>query len=148
MISLALLGKEISHSKSQELYTELLSQKLIYTKYDIHDFKDIPTLDKIFEKSSGLSITSPYKRHFLSQVHMTEEIKGLNAINCIKRISDNKYEGTNTDYLALKDIFKQLIQKYKTLEFVILGAGSMSNVTQIIAKELDISFQVSSFKSK
>ena len=142
MISLALLGKDIAHSKSQKIYTELLSQDFNYTKYDIADIDDIPTLDEIFSTASGLSITSPYKRHFLSKVSMTEEIKNLNAINCIKKKSDNTFEGTNTDYLALKDIFVKLIDHYKLQNFVILGAGSMSHVTQILAKELKIEFQV------
>jgi len=64
MISLALLGKNISHSKSREVYEELLAEKIDYKIYDCPSPSDIPSLDAFFKKHKGLSITSPYKKFF------------------------------------------------------------------------------------
>ena len=87
MISLALIGKDIRHSRSKEIYEDLLGQMIDYKIYDCPSPSDVPALDDIFIKSIGLSITSPYKKIFLDQV----EISGvdLNAINCIKKSGDN-----------------------------------------------------------
>jgi shikimate dehydrogenase len=145
MISLSLLGKDIAHSKSHELYEELLDQKIEYTKYDVSHSSNIPNLDTVFKDNQGLSITSPYKKHFLAQVKMSDEIKSLNAINCI-RSEEGVYEGTNTDYLALKETFLDFKKLYGEIEFEILGDGSMSYVTQVLCDQLSIEYQVLSRK--
>jgi shikimate dehydrogenase len=147
MISLSLLGKEIAHSKSHELYEELLNKKIQYTKYDKETTSDIPPLDVIFENSVGLSITSPYKKHFIEQVVIEKDIIDLNAINCIKKEAD-LYYGTNTDYLALNDIFSDYLNIYKKLDCLILGDGSMSHVTQILLRKMNIPFTVVSRKTE
>ncbi|MBT7608517.1 MAG: hypothetical protein HN576_02095 [Bacteriovoracaceae bacterium] len=145
MISLSLLGKDISHSKSHELYEKILKQRISYTKYDVEEVENIPTLDEIFLHSDGLSITSPYKKHFLGEVIIQAEIKKLNAINCIRK-KKNSYEGTNTDYLALKDIFVNYQNTYSKIKCEVLGDGSMSQVTQVLLLELKIPFTVTSRK--
>jgi shikimate dehydrogenase len=143
MISLALLGKDILHSKSKEIYEELLAQKIDYKIYDCPSPLEIPTLAEIFKSRLGLSITSPYKRFYLDQV----EISGpnLNAINCIKKSGD-KFLATNTDYLAIEEIVEDFSLKFKTLFFVILGDGVMSEITQNLLKIKCHPYQVFSRK--
>ena len=139
MISLALLGKNILHSKSREIYEELLGQKIDYKIYDCLSSSEIPTLRDIFKTRLGLSITSPYKRFYLDQV----EISGpnLNAINCIKKSGD-KYLATNTDYLAIEEIVKDFILEFKAPYFVILGDGVMSEITQKLLEIKGLPYQV------
>lgn len=143
MISLALLGKDILHSKSKEIYEELLAKKIDYKIYDCPSPAEIPTLTEVFKTRIGLSITSPYKRFYLDQV----EISGpkLNAINCIKKSGD-KYLATNTDYLAVEEIVEDFISEFKTLFFVILGDGVMSEITQKLLEIKGLSYQVFSRK--
>ena len=56
-ISLGLLGKDIAHSKSKNMYEELLGCDVSYTHFDHSTPESIPTLEEIFSKVSGLSIT-------------------------------------------------------------------------------------------
>ncbi|TDJ08275.1 MAG: hypothetical protein E2O68_02265 [Deltaproteobacteria bacterium] len=143
MISLALLGKKISHSKSAEIYEELLAEEIDYKIYDCALPSDIPSLDYFFKNHKGLSITSPYKKFFLDKV----EISGvdLKAINCIKK-SGNTYLATNTDYLAIEEIIEGFSRRYKELFFVILGDGVMSEITQKLLQIKNIRFVVFSRK--
>mgnify|MGYP001947929320 CR=1 FL=1 len=135
MIRLGLLGKDISHSKSQQMYEEILDQKISYTLFDYNSANSIPTISELFKDVSGLSITAPYKKHYLSSVKMDSKISKLNAINCI-RLNGDTFEGTNTDYLAVKEILKTF--SYECI--VILGNGAMANITKNILDEEGIEY--------
>jgi len=128
MVNLALLGKNISHSKSKEVYQDLLRKKIDYRLIDCSHEDEIPTLDEIFAKSQGLSITSPYKKYFLKQVSFTPEIDALGAINCIKKCKDG-YIATNTDFTAVSEILVSMIKEKEITQIAILGDGSMSTIT-------------------
>ena len=141
MLRLGLLGKDIQRSKSKEMYEKLLSKEVDYTLFDHDSQRDIPSLELFFEKVQGLSITAPYKKHFLKAVKMNQDIKKLNAINCIKKI-DDEFHGTNTDFLACVEILKPYFEK--DLIFYILGDGSMSKVLQILLESHDQTFEVRS----
>ncbi len=127
MISLALVGKDISHSKSPQIYRELIGQEIKYKIFDCPSEKDIPSLDKIFEKYQGLSVTSPYKKFFLNQVSVLPGFENLGAINAIRK-SGKIFEAINTDYLAIGKI----IQGFKVKKVILLGDGVMASITQKI----------------
>lgn len=143
--SLALLGEKIGHSKSKEMYEKILNQEIDYSLIDVNT-ENIPSLEKIFSSVQGLSITSPHKKFFLNDVNMDSNISSLNAINCIKK-SEGSFFGTNTDYLALKEIIPKLITDNKIDMAIILGSGSMATITQKIFSDLDIAYQSKSRKA-
>ncbi|RPJ71754.1 MAG: hypothetical protein EHM20_14365, partial [Alphaproteobacteria bacterium] len=146
MIKLALLGKGIQHSRSPEIYQRLLVNKIQYDLLDYPNSSSIPKVEDLFKVYNGISITSPYKRHFLDQVKLTEQAEKLGAINCIKQSSDGFY-GENTDYSAIVEILKKLKSKHNGLRAIILGDGVMSNVTQAALRELEIDFKLYSRKT-
>jgi len=125
MLHLGLLGYNISHSKSQYIYEEILKKKISYNLFDLK--KPYDSLENYFNSVSGLSITSPYKQVYLDQVITTDEIKSLSAINCIK-FENKEFVATNTDYLALKEI----LIKYQNRDIIILGNGVMASVLKKI----------------
>ncbi len=135
MLKLALLGKGISHSKSPSIYHELFDGKVDYQLLDIDSADKIPRLEELFSKIHGLSITAPYKRHFLKKVIMEDDVRKLEAINCIKRSGD-VFEATNTDYLAAKEIM--LRENYTSKEIVILGDGAMAKMFNILLEKLGV----------
>ncbi len=126
-IKLGLLGKNISHSKSKSMYDQIYGRDIKYSLLDYNNEFDIPTLDEIFSKLDGLSITAPYKKHFLENVEVNELVMPLNAINCVKQ-ENGTYFGTNTDYEALGIIFDK--ENYYDLEIILLGDGSMAKITE------------------
>lgn len=135
MLKLGLVGKNISHSKSKNMYESILNERVDYYLFDYSEEVDIPCLNEIFNKVSGLSITSPYKTHFLKNVVMEKSIEHLQAINCISKRS-GKFFATNTDYLAVRSIIKK---EYSSKNIILLGDGVMAKVTLAAIKELGLS---------
>jgi shikimate dehydrogenase len=128
MIKLALLGKDIQHSKSPEMYRKIYDREIDYRFLDHAKSELIPSLEDIFSEVEGLSITAPYKEHFLDQVEMSSDIIPLKAINCIKS-NNGKFFGTNTDYTAMVEILDEL--SFKSKEIILLGSGAMARITKI-----------------
>lgn len=145
MNKFALVGKDIAHSRSPEMYRKLISPAVHYDLLDYKNESDIPKASELLSKYDGINITSPYKKHFLSEVELTDSAKNVGAINCLKKGKD-KIWGENTDYLAIVDILKDFQTKYGQLEIVILGDGVMSVVAQQALKNLQLSFQLLSRK--
>lgn len=141
MISLALIGKNISYSKSPQVYRELLNQEIDYKIFDCAEEKDIPPLNQVFERYQGLSVTSPYKKFFLNQVTVLPGFTDLNAINAIRK-TGQKFEAINTDYLAIDKI----LEEFRQNKVILLGDGVMSFITQKVLLKNGIEFQVFSRK--
>ncbi len=144
-IVLGLIGRHLSHSKSKIIYEEILKKKINYTFFDFEKREDIPSLDILFKGLSGLSITSPYKEHFFSDIPKDQISQELGAINCIKKIN-NDYLATITDYYAVEEIFCSLKTYHKISKSLILGDGVMSRVSQYVMKRSSIPFKVFSRK--
>ena len=142
MISLGLLGSNISHSRSQEMYEGLLGLKIQYHLIDIDNEKDVLPLSQLFEKYKlrGMSITFPYKKHFIGKVIVEDPIiKNLDAINCIE-LKEAKFYATNTDYLAAVDLLKsKYLKRYKN--FILLGSGNMAAVFEAAFHKLGLSYK-------
>jgi shikimate dehydrogenase len=129
-LSLGLLGKDISHTKSPEMYKKILEEDFDYKLFDIASPILIPNLDKIFEVIDGLSITAPYKKHFINNCKISNAVKEIGAINCIKK-HDDQYWGTNTDYEATGEIVRELL-KSSPKQVVVLGSGSMAKMLDVV----------------
>ena len=141
-MKLALIGKNISHSRSPEIYKNLLGEKLSsYILLDYKMEKDIPTAQNLFLKFDGISITSPYKKHFLTEVHLVDCSRNIAGINCLRK-KNNFIEGTNTDFLAIKEIILKLKSENTFQQMAILGDGVMSRVTELAFQELNLSYQI------
>lgn len=143
MITLALVGKNIQHSLSPQVYADLLGSDLKYHLLDYPDGSDIPKLEDLFCRYSldGLSITAPYKKHFLDQLSsVNKSLQKFEGVNCIKKTNKGFY-AINTDYLAVKG---ELINLSPELfdNVIILGDGVMSKMTQVILDELGVHFQI------
>lgn len=138
-VYLGLVGKEISHSKSPVMYKKLLKCEVDYTLFDYPDEFQIDDLDTLFSKCTGISVTSPYKKHFLDKVHVDENVKFLNAINCLYKAND-KYYGTNTDYYASMEILDKLLNEHSIERIYILGNGPMARMICSILKTMDKSY--------
>ncbi len=145
MIKLGLIGKNIQHSLSPAIYKKIFGPGVSYDLLDFQSETDIPPVAEIFQSYDGINITSPYKKHFLSQVELTENARELGAINCLKKNGD-KIIGENTDYLAIVDILKNWLAKEKKLNVVLFGDGVMASVTEAALKNLGLTYKAYSRK--
>ena len=134
MLKLALVGKNIQHSKSPDIYRGFLGNDIQYDLLDFAHQKDIPRASELLALYQGVSITSPYKKHFLSEIQMSPEVSLLGAVNCL-RLKEGIIEGENTDYLAIDSIILAWIKDFKKINVIIMGDGVMSD----IALHLEIS---------
>ena len=146
MKKLALIGKNILHSKSQKVYESILNEKVNYTLLDIPAIEKIPRLDELFEMFDGVSITAPYKNAFDDRLLVQDaSIQHLNSINCLRK-REGHYEGTSTDFFALQDHFNILKKEYGCFRVILLGDGSMSRMTRFILRSMEMECKVFSRK--
>lgn len=142
MIKLALIGKNIQHSKSPEIYCKILGNQIQYDLLDYKKTEEIPSAEKLLDKYDGISITGPYKKHFVPEIKLNEEASQVGAINCLRRKSGS-IEGGNTDLYAIQVSLEDLLKLYKKLNIIILGDGVMSKATQVVLTKLGIDdFQI------
>lgn len=145
-MKLALIGKNISHSRSPEVYKKILGDQL--TEYKLLNYEDpskIPTALELLSSFDGISITSPYKKHFLSVATLVDCPQNIPGIN-VMRLGNNKVEGTNTDFMAIKAFLVDWQSKLKEKEIIILGDGVMSQVTALALIDLNLSYKIYSRK--
>jgi shikimate dehydrogenase len=137
---LALIGKNISHTRSPEIYSRLLGDQLL--SFDLLDYEDtscLPLAAELFLGLDGVSITSPYKQHFMAQVSLVNCPDGIQGVNCL-RLLNKKIEATNTDYLGIKELLLEIYLKNPTYSVVILGSGVMAQITELILGEFKIPY--------
>lgn len=138
MLRLGLIGKNISHSRSPEMYGRLIHEKFSYDLLDFIEESLIPSLEDLSVKYDGLNITAPYKKHFLSEVELSQQARELNAINCLKFV-DGKAFGENTDYLAILKLLPNFLNSEPKIK--ILGDGAMANVVIHALNEMRLTYQ-------
>jgi len=140
MINLGLVGKNIQHSLSPSIYKRIYGPTISYDLLDFQQENEIPSVAELFKKYDGINITSPYKKHFLNQVELTDSARLLGAINCLKK-SGEKIIGENTDYLAILDILSRWKKADEKLKVALFGDGVMASVTEVALKKLGLSYQ-------
>jgi shikimate dehydrogenase len=145
MRKFALLGKNIQHSKSPEIYKALISPSIQYDLLDYENESDIPTAKELLDLYEGINITSPYKKVFLNDVILNPSAEKTSAINCLRKNGD-KIFAENTDYMAIIDILNSFVENEGELVVAILGDGVMSKVTQVALTQLSIPWAVFSRK--
>ncbi len=143
---LALIGRDISHSKSKLIYESILSVPVDYTLIDCSQEFEIPPVNELLSEYSGISITAPYKKHFIKEVVLTPEAKQTSAVNCLYRGKTGPM-GTNTDFVALKKLVPQMVKECRPNKIVLLGSGTMAKVISICLNDLDCNFISISRKS-
>lgn len=139
MIKLALIGKNIQHSLSPSIYQNFYGDKIAYDLLDYSSENEIPAVEALFRTYSGINITSPYKKHFIDSIELTENARALGAVNVLKKEGE-KILGENTDFLAILDILERWQKQYGDLKVALLGDGVMAGVTEVALKRLNIKY--------
>lgn len=133
-MKLALVGCQIQSSLSPRIYQELSNNQVEYKLIDIPLDSEVPKLQNIFNHYhlDGLSITAPFKKNFMSEALVLGDWPSINAVR--KKIRGNKtiYEAINTDELAIRDIWPEIVSCYGDRPIQILGDGAMSEIVNNI----------------
>lgn len=126
-----LLGKNVSHSYSQEVHNSLGYD------YKILDLS-LSEFREIMEERSfvGVNITMPYKQEALKYLdYIDPAAKKLNVVNTVVH-KENKLYGYNTDYFGLKYLIKFNEIEIKDRNVVILGSGATSKTVKALCQDL------------
>lgn len=145
MLKMALLGRNIQHSYSPKIYSELLEQEFQYHLLDYGHERSIPELVSLLKEFPHLSVTAPYKKFcFEKAEELTQSARSAQSVNALK-MRDGVVVGTNTDVLAFSDLFHEYSQ-HQDFDYLILGDGAMSTMITNALDNLGVSFEVFSRK--
>lgn len=126
MAKYALIGKSLVHSQSKSLH------KLI-ENYD-YDYIEIPSekeLSGILKDTQydGFNVTNPYKDAVIPYLdEVSEKAKLANAVNAIKRESDGRLIGYNTDISGFARMVGNRVEGRRCL---VLGTGGAARGTAV-----------------
>lgn len=135
LLKFALIGRDISHSLSPEIYQRLISQPHTYDLIDCASADAVPSVTELAQTYTGINITAPWKEIFFPYADPASREWG--AVNCL-RFQDGTAIATNTDALALQELIPKVTEVFKGHEFVILGDGVMSKVFMKILESLGL----------
>lgn len=126
-MKLAVLGKNISYSKSPLIHNYWLKKYGIKGEYGVLDWepKQLERVKNLKEEGYlGLNVTIPYKQTILKYIHTLDGVGNyIQAINTLK-FNSNTIQSTNTDYSGFLELLVfHNISKHKA---IIIGAGGAS----------------------
>lgn len=144
--SFALVGKNITKSRSPRVYKNLLQGKPIEAKLlDIDDVSKVKIVETL-KKYQHVCITAPFKKTVFDMCKTDTLTQSLMAVNAIQLVK-NELIGTNTDYLACKDLLMEYSSD-RISNYLVIGDGAMSKVITEILNELNCKYDVFSRKLK
>lgn len=126
-----LIGKNVSHSYSAEIYN-----KLGYD-YSISDL-NYNEFEQFMESRqfSGINVTMPYKQDVIKYLDQTDDIAlEIGAVNTVVNKNGELY-GYNTDYYGLKYLFNCNDILIKDKDVLILGTGATSKTAASVMRSL------------
>lgn len=136
-----LIGKSLSHSFSQQYFTEKFNRENIDSRYqlfEIADIQDFTILKEKYPDLQGLNVTIPYKKEvmpFLAEI--SAEAQAVGAVNTIKFLENGKTKGYNTDIYGFYESILAFIPKemYEIpINVLILGTGGASLAVEYVIK--------------
>jgi shikimate dehydrogenase len=174
MKTFGLIGKSLSHSFSQQYFTErFMQEKLCGVEYQLFSLRNIEEVKELLKLPTlcGFNVTIPYKSEIISYLDELDPVaQKVGAVNCVIK-QNNKWIGHNTDVIGVEEtLFKVQSSKFKVqsskfkdnaehnLTFLrsyvltfsspalILGCGGAAKAVCYVLKQKAIPFQMVSRK--
>lgn len=128
MKSFAVFGNPIAHSKSPRIHELFAAQTGIQLTYKrllapLDRFEDV--LQRYFQEGAdGANITVPFKERACAKADvLSEEASLAGAVNTLKRLSDGRLLGDNTDGVGLLSDLQRLDFINAQDRILLIGAG-------------------------
>lgn len=121
----ALIGGSVKHSLSSKLHALIGDYN-----YDLLEAKNEEELAEYLKDASysGFNITHPYKETVIKYLDdISDEAKSINAVNTVKRMSDGRLVGYNTDVYGFRFLVNRDITGWKAMVFG-TGGGARAAV--------------------
>jgi shikimate dehydrogenase len=146
-----LIGYPLSHSFSQQFFTEKFEKEAIkdckYLNFPIASIEELRSVINENPGLEGINVTIPYKEQVILYLDdLSETVKKIGACNCIK-IKQGRLTGYNTDVPGFEASFVKELKPYHK-QALVLGTGGASKAVQYVLAKLAISFKVVSRNPK
>jgi len=145
-----LIGKSLSHSFSQQYFTQKFHQQKIndaeyhlFSLSNIHEIKDLFKLPALL----GFNVTIPYKTEIIPFLDGLDKVaQEVGAVNCVVK-EGNRWVGYNTDVVGFGQMLHE-IPRYARNDkpALVLGAGGAAKAVCYVLKQKNIPFQIVSRK--
>ncbi|UUE57246.1 shikimate dehydrogenase [Pectobacterium aroidearum] len=126
--SFAVFGNPIAHSKSPRIHELFAAQTGITLTYErvlapLDDFEQM--LRQYFlNGAGGANVTAPFKERAFAEADERSECAALaGAVNTLKRLSDGRLFGDNTDGIGLLSDLQRLALVKQSDRVLLVGAG-------------------------
>ncbi|HEA30002.1 hypothetical protein LCGC14_1957960 [marine sediment metagenome] len=138
-----LIGKNIDYSFSRTYFTEKFKDGMIDASYVNFDCKNPEELKELLSTHidvKGYNVTTPYKEQIMPLLQdLNKHAQSIGAVNTVKRLSDGRLKGYNTDYVGFqKSIEPHLTKKHD--KALILGTGGASKAIAYALELKDIDY--------
>ena len=145
MRGFGLIGRSLAHSFSKDYFTrKFAAEGIADCRYDLYELAEVGQLRTVLHdhpEIAGLNVTIPYKQSVLPFLdELSFEAQNIGAVNCIRRMEDDRLVGYNTDIEGLRVSLGELLAGTFPEEALILGTGGASQAVQYALTELGISY--------
>ncbi len=155
MRRLGLIGRHLGHSFSEEYFqqkfrTEGLEQDYRYELFELEDLGQFDALcAALGDALLGFNVTIPYKEAVIDYLDELDDVAAqLNAVNTIKRLSDGRLKGYNTDVLGFEQSLLPFLSEHRIKEALVLGSGGASKAVQWVLKKHAVAYRIVSRQKK
>jgi shikimate dehydrogenase len=128
MLSFAVFGNPINHSKSPRIHALFAEQTGITHPYGrvlaAHDAFEETLRSFFIEGALGANVTLPFKeRAFAESDELTERAAVSGAVNTLKKLPDGRLLGDNTDGVGMLTDLQRLRMIHPLDSVLLIGAG-------------------------
>ncbi len=138
-----LVGYPLTHSLSQQYFTEKFSNEgiydTIYERFSIPSISELHTILDTHKDLCGFNVTIPYKKEVLAFLsERSKAVEEVGACNCVK-IENGKLIGYNTDVIGFESSLLPYL-KPSHINALVLGSGGAALAIVYVLQKLGITY--------
>lgn len=145
MRQFGIIGRPLGHSASARHFTAKFQNEGLDCHFEQYELPSIEALPELLERVplEGFNVTIPYKQQVMRYLDdLSDEARKIGAVNCVRRTSDGRMVGHNTDIIGLRDALAKLLFDGVPEHALVLGTGGASQAVQYALSELGIAFDL------
>ncbi|WP_295939707.1 shikimate dehydrogenase [uncultured Alistipes sp.] len=142
-----LIGRTLGHSASAAYFTAKFEREgiadCVYSLYELPQIGDLTDLLARTPELRGFNVTIPYKREVIALLdELSYDARMIGAVNCVKRGTDGRLTGHNTDIIGLRAALDELLGAAQPEHALVLGTGGAAQAVQYALAERGIAFDL------
>ncbi len=139
-----LIGYPLGHSASAHYFTEKFTREGLDCRYELYELPSIEALPALLDEIPelvGFNVTIPYKQQVMPYLDaLSPEAERIGAVNCVRRMTDGRLVGHNTDIIGLRVALDELLGATPIDHALVLGTGGASQAVQYALMEREIPY--------